>query len=226
MILLFVAIIEVGAVSFLLWKLMASKADVAERAVNTLKDQIQERKRIKTDIETTFESMAKRDNLALSIKQYREVEEQLKAEQGRIAITQTELETVETRLRELEEIERELEASSVEIQEELSALKDKEKGLRTKNDQLKGEIQESMKHIEELLGEIELSAQVIEQVKLMKTQLLSTEDKIEKLLVQIEENNSQYVELKKRYDALDIEYAQLYEKFSNIEEPAKEGAAT
>jgi chromosome segregation ATPase len=78
-----------------------------------------------------------------------------------------------------------------------------------------------MKIVEELIWEIELSSQVIEQVKTVKTQLVSTEDKIEKLIIQIEEANRQYGNLKTRYDALDIEYAQLYERTSALENENK-----
>ena len=60
----------------------------------------------------------------------------------------------------------------------------------------------------------ELTAQQQEQIDQMKSQLISTQEKIDTLITQCEEGNQQYFILKKRYDALDIEYAQLYEKFS------------
>jgi chromosome segregation ATPase len=142
------------------------------------------------------------------------LEESLKAERGRITITQAELETVETRLRELEEIERELEASAIETKEELNILKKKEKELRSKNDELKQRIAEATGGLEKLLSEVELSSQAQEQMTAMQTELLATQEKIDVLILQIEQGNEQYFILKKRYDALDIEYAQLYEKFS------------
>ncbi len=224
MVLVVIAVVEVLIAAGAIWYLFNQKVGGAIKALSVIQDQIEERKRLKGEIENRLQGMVKVEVLAFSIKQHRELLEKLKTEQGRIAITQTELETVETRLRELEEIERELEASSLELQEELNSLKEKEGQLRSKNDKLKTDIQESIKHIDELMGEIELSAQVIEQVKLMKTQLLATEDKTEKLLVQIEEVNGHYVDLKRRYDALDIEYAQLYEKFSALENAAKASA--
>jgi hypothetical protein len=48
----------------------------------------------------------------------------------------------------------------------------------------------------------------------MKAEIEKAEEQIETLLTQITAGNEQYFILKKRYDALDIEYAQLYEKFA------------
>ena len=118
-------------------------------------------------------------------------------------------------------MEREIQNSRIDLEQELEALKSKESQLRNKNDKLKTDITESMQYAEELIWEIELSAQIIEQVKFVKSHLIATEDKIEKLLLQIEEANKQYSNLKIRYDALDIEYAQLYEKFQALENQPK-----
>ncbi|MDZ4787164.1 MAG: hypothetical protein SGJ02_13915 [bacterium] len=216
-----IAILEAAIVVFILWKLSAQKKNLAANVIEALQEQLSERKRLQSEMKGLMDGMVKIEALAYAVQQLREAQDQLKSEHGRIAITQTELETVETRLRELEEIERELEASNIEIQEELAALNARESDLRSKNNKLKSEIQDSLKHIEELLGEIEVSAKVLEHAKLMKTQLLSAEDKIEQLLLQIEETNVHYLGLKKRYDALDIEYAQLYEKFSDLDNAAQ-----
>ena len=136
---------------------------------------------------------------------------------GRITITQAELETVEGRLRELEEIERELEASGIETKEEINILEKKQADLASKNQTLQGKISESTQKLEAILGEMEFTAQQQEQIDAMKSQLLQTQEKIDTLLVQCEEGNQQYFILKQRYDALDIEYAQLYEKFAEAE---------
>lgn len=145
------------------------------------------------------------------------IQESLRAERGRITITQAELDTVEGRLRELEEIERELEASGIETKEELKILQKKEKDLRTKNENLQQQISVSVAQLDQLMGEVELSTQVQAQVLAMKTELMQTEEQVATLLLNIEEGNEQYFIMKKRYDALDIEYAQLYERFSETE---------
>jgi chromosome segregation ATPase len=144
-------------------------------------------------------------------------QEALRAEKGRITITQAELETVETRLRELEEVERELEASGLETKEELNILKKKEAELNSKNAALKSQIDAAVAAVDKAVAEIEMSQQMQEQVLAFKTELLQTEQSIATLLLQIEQGNEQYFVLKRRYDALDIEYAQLFEKFSEAE---------
>jgi chromosome segregation ATPase len=53
-----------------------------------------------------------------------------------------------------------------------------------------------------------------EQITRAKSELLKTEQQIQTLLEEIQAGNEQYFILKKRFDALDIEYAQLYEKFA------------
>ena len=70
--------------------------------------------------EEIYGKMVPFPDLAEKVLETRSYEESLKAERGRITITQAELETVETRLRELDEIERELEASALETKEELN----------------------------------------------------------------------------------------------------------
>lgn len=144
-------------------------------------------------------------------------QETLRAEKGRITITQAELESVETRLRELEEVERELEASGLETKEELNILKKKEGELLTKNEKLKEQIEASVQVIDTVMSEIEFSQEVQERIMACKHELLQTEQSIATLVTQIEQGNDQYFILKRRYDALDIEYAQLFEKYSEAE---------
>lgn len=152
-------------------------------------------------------------DLHAAVLQIKKIRESLKVEKGRVTITQAELETVEGRLRELEEIERELGASNIETEEELKILQKKEKDLKAKNEALKEQIAASHAQLEELESEIEVTGQLQIEVDKAKQELLMCQTQIDTLLAQIEIGNEQYVILKKRYDALDIEYAQLYEKF-------------
>jgi hypothetical protein len=48
----------------------------------------------------------------------------------------------------------------------------------------------------------------------MKSELLRSEEKIQTMLNEIQQNNEQYFNLKRRYDALDVEYAQLYQQLT------------
>jgi chromosome segregation ATPase len=65
-----------------------------------------------------------------------------------------------------------------------------------------------------LMAEIEMTAQMQEQVAVMKSELLRAEEQIETLLNEIQISNEQYFNLKRRYDALDVEYAQLYQQLT------------
>jgi chromosome segregation ATPase len=188
------------------------------KVLAVLSDHVEEHQKLKSKMETIYGSMVNLQVARDKVKELGALQESLKVERGRITITQAELETVENRLRELEEIERELQASALETKEELKILEKKERELTNKNDNLKREIEESLREFDQLMEEIEMSAQMQEQVQLMKTDLLKTQAQIDTLMLQIEEGNDQYLVLKKRYDALDIEYAQLYEKFAEIEE--------
>lgn len=216
-----IALIELAVIITGLWLIFNKKVSAASESLDIIKEEIAERRRLKSEIEEKTQKMVGLEVLAFAISQFRKVETEFDTEKTRVFLAKTEVDHAETRLRELSELERELQTSQADIEEELTALKDKESQLKDKNIRLKSEISDSMKHVEELIWEIELSSQVVEQVKNVKTHLLATEDKIEKLLIQIEESNRQYGNLKLRYDALDIEYAQLYEKVSSLENEGK-----
>lgn len=219
--LIVIALIELVVIISGLWFIFNKKVSAASESLDVIKDEIAERRRLKSEIEERAQKMVGLEVLAFAISQFRKVETEFDTEKTRVFLSKTEVDHAETRLRELTELEREIQTSQADLEEELSALKDKESQLKDKNTKLKSEISDSMKHVEELIWEIELSSQVVEQVKNVKTHLLATEDKIEKLLIQIEESNRQYGNLKLRYDALDIEYAQLYEKVSSLENEGK-----
>lgn len=207
----------IGAIAALFMIMKKRTVDSSGGALALIQERNQLVTSYRTRLEELYGQMVELPSVAEQAKTLKSAQEALKAERGRITITQAELETIETRLRELEEIERELEASGIETKEELNILNKKEKELAARNDSLKSQISASVEQLEQLLGQIEVSTQVMEQVQSMKGELMMTEQKITDLLVQIEEGNEQYFILKQRYDALDIEYAQLYEKFSEAE---------
>jgi hypothetical protein len=47
----------------------------------------------------------------------------------------------------------------------------------------------------------------------MRADLLKSEQQVETLMNEIQKGNEQYYISKRRYDALDVEYAQLYQQF-------------
>ena len=52
-----------------------------------------------------------------------------------------------------------------------------------------------------------------EPVKFMRADLLKSEQQVETLMNEIQKGNEQYFISKRRYDALDVEYAQLYQQY-------------
>jgi chromosome segregation ATPase len=209
-----VALVEVGVAIGLMHVLLSKQKGAVLNLVAGVAEQAAQREALLEKVKSVSAEMIPLSDLKAKVHELRIAKESLKTERGRITITQAERETVEGRLRELEEIERELEASGVETKEELNILQKKQKELSGKNDALKAQINSSVSQMDEILSKIELSAQQTEQVQNMKAQIIQTEQKIDTLLQQIEQGNDQYFILKKRYDALDIEYAQLFEKFS------------
>ena len=207
-------ILEAAVCIVLMYLVIYKRKAAMRKALESLKTELKEKTELKQQFLDSYAQMVSVIDIADALKEVAILQESVKAERGRITITQTELETVETRLCEVEEIERELEASNLETKEELEILKKKEAELKTKNDALKKQIVGSVQELDKVLSEIEMTAQMLEHIATMKNELVVTESKIESLVVQIEEMNAHYVSLKMRYDALDIEYAQLYEKFS------------
>ena len=154
------------------------------------------------------------EQFLLAVKKYQVAKEFLKEEQGRYVIAQAELDSLENRLRELDEAARELEASSTETKEELKIIEKKQNDLKSKKEDLRTQIDDSTKKIEELVVEIELSTQMRERVLRMKSELLKAEERIGTTMVEIDRLNDQYFTMKKKYDALDVEFAQLFQQFS------------
>lgn len=216
-VILIVGLIQVAAIVFALIKLVGASDNQSKSLDENSAKLEQQLLDAKTRVDTSLAEMRPLGELQKLVLAARIASDTLKADRGRVTITQAELETVETRLRELEEIERELEASGIETEEEVKILTKKEQELSAKNAALKEQIRASTEKIDALLGDLQNNAEAQEQVLSMKTKLILTEQKAEEMVVQIELGNDQYFELKRRYDALDIEYAQLYEKFSESE---------
>jgi len=100
------------------------------------------------------------------------------------------------------------------LAEVLKILQRKEEDLKSKNDHLRIQIAETTSKMETIMSEIEMSAQMQEQVLKLRGDLLQSEEQGQTLLNEIQRGNEQYFILKRRYDALDVEYAQLYQQFN------------
>jgi chromosome segregation ATPase len=218
-----IAILQVATLAGLIFGGVGLKESSGDTELKKLRHSAEELGTLTSKYEELYANMVDLNQMRVKAKELKLLRDSLKTERGRITITQAELETVETRLRELEEIERELEASSLETKEELGILQKKQAELNEKNAALKAQIEASSEQMQQLMGELQLSAELTAQIQRMQTELLSSQEKVDTLSLNIEQGNEQYFILKKRYDALDIEYAQLFEKFSAAEEMMNKG---
>jgi len=185
-----------------------------ERIYSNVLEEVEQKRALWEQVQNLSAELADPKELAEKIRGFAVARESLKAERGRVTIAKAELDMIEVRLRELEEIHRELEASTTETKEELKILQRKEDELKIKNDGLRVQIAETNSKMEALLSEIEVSAQMQEQIVNLKAELLRSEEQVQTLLNEIQKGNEQYFILKRRYDALDVEYAQLYQQFN------------
>jgi chromosome segregation ATPase len=209
-----IAIIESLLAAFFIFNRTSSANKGILKQFELIQDEVQQKRDLWSKVEVAQAEMATQSDIRQVGSEFVESREVLKVERGRVTITQAELETLEERMRELEEISRELEASQTETKEELKILRRKEEDMRSKNELLRGQIADSLAKMDGLITEIELTAQMRNQVALMKSELLRSEEQIQTMLNQIQEYNEQYFNLKRRYDALDVEYAQLYQQLT------------
>ena len=214
MVIILMGLIQAAGVALFVFHKAKHRNDYKIESYETLKDEVQQKRELWNRVENARGSLASQEDFARYAKDFFAAREALKVERGRVTITQAELEALDVRLRELEEISRELEASSTETKEELKILQRKEGELRTKNEALRNQIADSISKMEALISEIEMTSQMQEQVAIMKSELIRSEEKIQTMLNEIQQSNEQYFNLKRRYDALDVEYAQLYQQLS------------
>lgn len=212
-IVLIIAVIQALLVALLLFRRAVTAGSEHKAGRDALKDELAQKRELWAKIESLREEMADQVEYEKVSHELSIARDSLKAERGRVIITQAELESVEVRLRELDEVTRELEASTLETKEELKILQKKEGELKTKNEELRVQIADSTSKMEVLMSEIEISVQAEEQVKLMRADLLKCEEQVETLMNEIQKGNEQYFIAKRRYDALDVEYAQLYQQY-------------
>jgi chromosome segregation ATPase len=150
------------------------------------------------------------------VKELHILDDELKSKKIKVSIALSELEAVEFRLQELEEIRREIEVSASEIKDELRALQEREAELRSRREELESMLQASAERMSTIATELSMSAEMQMQIERMQGELVSTQYQCDKLLVQIQQGNEQCIAMKQRYNALDIEYALLYERFARL----------
>jgi len=206
-----------GAVFARLYGQVKLRSDLLDGNLTMLKDEINSKRGILAEIGQQVLGLVAKDKLEHANQSIVTLEDELRSEQGRITITQAELDAIETRLRELEEIERELEASAIEASREVEMLRSQERDVKTRNDLLRSQLENSFLQLDNLLNQLQDSQAAQEHLTRLKSELLETQAKIEWYADEISRLNERYMLLKKAYDAIDIEYAQLYEKHNALE---------
>jgi chromosome segregation ATPase len=208
-----VAVVQSLLVALFLFRRARGEGEEASAASALVNEELATKRELWNRLESIRRQMANPVEYEKALSDLNIARETLKAERGRVIITQAELESVEVRLRELDEVNRELEASTLETKEELKIFQKREGDLKTRNEELRVQISDSTTKLEALMSEIEMSVQMQEQVKIMRADLLKSEEQVETLMNEIQKGNEQYFISKRRYDALDVEYAQLYQQY-------------
>lgn len=216
--LLYLGILVLSAVGFAAYLVVTIKKNAPSidpqlvRNLEIATEELETKKRLIGELRIAAQGLVDPQKVEDVSKQVEEIEEQVKAASGKITISEAEIEALDVRLRELNELKRELEISSLEAAKEIELLKSKERELAEQNSQLKEQLSNTYLSLDNLLSELANSASAVESLSKAKAELIAAEAKISYYLEHTAIINAEYVKLKRAYDALDIEYAQLYEK--------------
>lgn len=154
-----------------------------------------------------FDSLEEKKQVALEAKRLIE---------GEMEIFKTEMGSLDGRSLELERIAKELERSHEESKQLVDKMRAEEAEIAERNMLLKEQLDDSLSKIDRLLIELKNSRVAVERLSRAKASLLDVQERIDWLETEILMVNSQQAALKNSYDALDIEYAQLYERQSDM----------
>jgi len=212
--LIFIGLAEAAGTVWFLWKNFYVVSRDKKATCSGYDEALKQRQELLVKMQDFENQVVPATELRKKGDEYQKLNDLIKAERGRLSLTQAELDTVENHSRELDVIGEELEASAQETQDEISILEKKRDELLKKTNSLNKELEESDNKISNVMAQLQLSVENKEKIENMRRDLLDTQRKCDELLEKIKVSQEQYIKLKRRYDALDIEYAQLYEKFS------------
>lgn len=183
-----------------------------EKNLEIAQDELEKKQEhLKELLEISLGLVRKEDISVLDAK-LSDLQANIDGEKGRFAITQTELDAIELRLRELGELKRELEVSNMDALREIEMLKSQERDLQTQNEVLLENLTQASDQIDILFNMFPNDENIQNYFTQAKQEIQEIQSKLGFYQHEIGTINQQYVILKKAYDALDIEYAQLYEK--------------
>ncbi|MBP9837106.1 MAG: hypothetical protein KBC84_00180 [Proteobacteria bacterium] len=149
------------------------------------------------------------DQLQLQIS---ELEQEVASKKGQIALTEAELESLNTRIKELEEAKMEAEWNHGTAQQEITQLEEDQKSIQTEIESLKKQLQEAIDKLDtlfELLVGVSGSEEALNKAK---AELQNAENQLSEYTIEFAKLSKKYIVLKQDYDALDVEYAELYEQ--------------
>ncbi len=212
---LIILLIYIVAVIFFFIKIRESRLKVDQAQQENIRVAKEEHANKKNKL-TEFASLAlgyvKTEEITDANNLIQSIEMQLNSEKGKQAIAEAEVEALDLRLRELEELKRELEVSNLDAIKEVEMLKAQQRDMANQNEGIKSQIKYSLDQIDLLIGMLENNEAAQAELSKSREHLIEAEKKILFYEIEITKINKQYIGLKKAYDALDIEYAQLYEK--------------
>lgn len=210
-----VFLVNLLALVFVYLKIVGSRGAIEKSHQENLaraKKELEIKKSLLQQIATSVVGLTTEEKLAEAREGLGEYEAILSSEKGKQAIAEAEIEALDIRLRELEELRRELEVSNMDAIKEVEMLKAQERDMSNKNLGIQDQLKSSLDQIDILIDMLQNNAKALEQLNKSKTELVEVEKNITFYEQEITKINKQYVTLKRAYDALDIEYAQLYEK--------------
>lgn len=180
--------------------------------LQSAKDVVERRKQVLLELaKCALKRMPRSELEAIKARESKQTEKVL-VEQARIRAAEGELQSVQGRLSDLAEVTAELEETSAEVQRELDNLREQEVQLRRRTGEVQGKLQSSKVKVEALLVELANNQKAIQALEAANNQLLEQQRRIANYELMIAEVSTKYLELKRAYDALDIEYAQLYQR--------------
>ncbi|MCC6221132.1 MAG: hypothetical protein IT291_07830 [Deltaproteobacteria bacterium] len=190
----------------------ASNLRVVKGNIAVLNEEINKKKEVLDELGRLALGFIPKDEYDRTCEEVTKFEEQIRGEQAKVTITQAEFDAGEARLRELEEVDRELEASALEAAREIDMLRTQENDIRKRNAELVGQLNKIHNRVDQLIEELEHCQEAVDRMVKVKAELVEIQQKIEWYTEQTSVINQQFIDLKHAYDALDIEYAQLYDK--------------
>jgi len=209
-----VFVIATAFVSFSLFRKVNGQKVIIIENLKNLQDSLEAKKKILENLAKVSVGLISEDECGNAKSLLSKTKEGLDAEKGKATILQAESEAVDIRLRELEEIERELDSSGIEAAREMEMLRAQDKDIDFRNSTLFGMFETSTIVMDKAGAVSQGDPEVMAVITKVKADIEASEQRLRQFQEELPNLNEKYMSLKRAYDALDIEYAQLYEKQS------------